>query len=244
MDQHSLKELTTNGLISNDRTGTTSTIRMSSNDILENPAELLREVRESFIIDQDIESLLNIDGKMEQIRARSQDKLRDKKTEISRLEMQLRASESRVQSLSQDLNQIKGESQDLVGQSDVVDFVKELDTLEQSIVDLRSDLDVRVTKFVEGNRATSSDEPLFDQQVSSEKALDKQGQSEMLLDPEAKANLLKLKLYRSLLIFIDDVNNQVMIEGNENEINTLPLDDDLSDFFRTKYIWDRMRASR
>lgn len=244
MDQHSLKELTTNGLISNDTTGTTSTIRMSSNDILENPAELLREVRESFIIDQDIESLLNIDGKMEQIRARSQDKLRDKKTEISRLEMQLRASESRVQSLSQDLNQIKGESQDLVGQSDVVDFVKELDTLEQSIVDLRSDLDVRVTKFVEGNRATSSDEPLFDQQVSSEKALDKQAQSEMLLDPEAKANLLKLKLYRSLLIFIDDVNNQVMIEGNENEINTLPLDDDLSDFFRTKYIWDRMRASR
>lgn len=211
---------------------------MSNNGLLENPADLLREVRESFIIDHDVESLLTIDGKMEQIRTKSQEKLRDKKLEISRLETQLQNSESRVNSLSKDLNQIKDESQDLVSNNDVVDFVKELDELEQSIVDLRSNLGEKVAKFVQGSETSSNGQSLI-----SEETLNKEVQSDILQDPEARADLLKLKLYRSLQIFIDDVNHQVMIEGNDNEINTLTLDDDLSDYFRTKYIWDRMKAS-
>lgn len=212
---------------------------MSNNGLLENPAELLREVRESFIIEQDVESLFTIDKKIEQIKTKSQEKLRDKKLEISRLEGQLKDSESRVESLNSNLSQIKKESQDLVGKNHVVDFVKELDELEQSIVDMRSELNEKVSKFVQESQSSSSNNIL-----GSEGPQDEELQSESLLDPQVKADLLKLKLYRSLQVFIDDVNGQVMIEGKNNEINTLPLDDEFSDYFKTKYIWERVTTSR
>lgn len=210
---------------------------MSTNNLLENPADLLREVRENFIIEQDVESLAAIDEKANQIKIKSQDELRRNKMEISNMEMQLKSSETKVNSLMKELAQVKDESQDLMGKNDLLSFVQELDELEQSVVQLRSDLDQRIVKLVHKNSPPVADE-------ASEQLIDEEERKDTLQDPVARANILKLKLYRSLGLVIDDVNSQVFIEKNDSEIDTLPLDNDLSDYFRTKYIWDRIKANR
>ncbi|QLL30541.1 hypothetical protein HG536_0A03590 [Torulaspora globosa] len=212
---------------------------MSNNNLLENPADLLRQVRENFIIEQDVESLAAIDEKASQIKAKSQEELRRSKMEISNLELQLKSKETRIGVLVNELAQVKDESQDLMGKNDLLSFVKQLDELEQSVVQLRSELDERIVTLVKGQRSstTASEQP-------SGELIDDEERKDILRDTVARANILKLKLYRSLGLVIDDANGQVFIEKDNSEIDTLPLDNDLSDFFRTKYIWDRIKANR
>uniref|UniRef100_UPI0000D894C2 Hypothetical 24.6 kDa protein in ILV2-ADE17 intergenic region n=1 Tax=Saccharomyces cerevisiae TaxID=4932 RepID=UPI0000D894C2 len=58
---------------------------------------------------------------------------------------------------------------------------------------------------------------------------------------EANENILKLKLYRSLGVILDLENDQVLINRkNDGNIDILPLDNNLSDFYKTKYIWERL----
>lgn len=215
---------------------------MSNNDLLENPADLLREVRNNFMIEQDLNSLMNIDRKIEEIRSKSQEELRNKKIEISKLNIQLDTSTSKVDTLKTDLDRIKEESQELVGQNEIVDYVKELDELEQSIVSLRSQLDERIIQLVKSGRS-STDESSLD---LSPKAvvIDHEEETEILNDPASRANLLKLRLYRSMGVVLDEDNNQVLVEGNDNAVDVLPLNDDLSDYFKTKFIWDRIKTKR
>lgn len=209
---------------------------MSNNNLLENPADLLRQVRENFIIEQDVESLAAIDEKASQIKARSQEELRRSKMEISNLELQVKSKETKIGDLVNELAQVKDKSQDLIEKNDLLSFVKQLDELEQSVVQLRSELDERIVTLVKGKRPSASEQP--------DELIDDEERNDILRDPVARANILKLKLYRSLGLVIDDANGQVFVEKDNSEIDTLPLDNDLSDFFRTKYIWDRIRANR
>lgn len=218
---------------------------MSTNNLLENPAELLREVRENFIIEQDVDTLAAIDEKASQIKTKSRNELRKNQLRISELDTQLKSREDRIAVLMKELAQVKDESQSLVGENNLLGFVKELDDLEQSVVQLRSALDKKIVTLVKGNRASSSPTAgeLFDS-PPAEELIDEEERKDTLQDPEARANLLKLKLYRSLGLVIDDVNSQVFIEKENSEIDMLPLNNEFSDFFMTKYIWDRIKADR
>lgn len=215
---------------------------MSNNELLENPADLLKEVRENFMIEQDVNSLINIDRKIEEIQSRSQEELRSKKTDISKLHIQLDTSTSKVDALKTDLDRIKDESQELVGQNEVVDYVKELDELEQSIVSLRSQLDERIVHLVRSGRSSTGGSSLDQSPIAV--VIDPEEEIEIINNPASRANLLKLKLYRSMGVVLDEDNNQVLIEGNDNAIDVLPLNDDISDFFKTKFIWDRIKTKR
>ncbi|QLQ78107.1 hypothetical protein HG537_0A03540 [Torulaspora globosa] len=209
---------------------------MCNNNLLENPADLLRQVRENFIIEQDVESLAAIDEKTSQIKTKLQEKLRRSKMEISSLELQVKSKETKISDLLNELAQVKDESQDLMGKNDLLSFVKQLDELEQSVVQLRSDLDERIVTLVKGKRSPS--------EQPCDELIDEEERKDIIGDPIARANILKLKLYRSLGVVIDDTNGQIFIEKDNSEIDTLPLDNDLSDFFTTKYIWDRIKANR
>lgn len=215
---------------------------MSNNDLLENPADLLREVRNNFMIEQDLNSLMNIDRKIEEIRSKSQEELRNKKIEISKLNIQLDTSTSKVDTLKTDLDRIKEGSQELVGQNEIVDYVKELDELEQSIVSLRSQLDERIIQLVKSGRSSTGESSL--DRSPKGVVIDHEEEIEILNDPASRANLLKLRLYRSMGIVLDEDNNQVLVEGNDNAVDVLPLNDDLSDYFKTKFIWDRIKTKR
>ncbi|GCE97115.1 kinetochore-associated Ndc80 complex subunit spc24 [Zygosaccharomyces mellis] len=203
---------------------------MASNELLENPAELLRQVRENFIIQDDVAAIEGIDEKLNQIRSQSRQKLNSKGNEIATLESQLEVENGLVNELNSSLEQMRQESQELASQKQIVDYVKELDELEQSIVSMRSELDEKIVKLVRDSRDQDSPES--------------SGESELLQDPVAKANILKLKLYRSMGVIIDEENDQVLIKDSNNEVDVLPIDGDLSDFFKTKFIWEKISKAK
>lgn len=199
---------------------------MVSNELLENPAELLRQVRENFIIQDDVAAIHGIDDKLNQVRSQSKQKLHSREDEISKLESELTAGNDRIKELTTSLDRRRRESQELASQRQIVDYVKELDELEQSIVSMRSELDEKIVRLVKDTRDQDS--------------LESSDESEVLQDPVARANILKLKLYRSMGVVIDEENGQVLIRDSNDEVDTLPIDSDLSDFFKTKFIWEKI----
>ncbi|CAR29925.1 hypothetical protein ZYGR_0AD06160 [Zygosaccharomyces rouxii] len=203
---------------------------MASNELLENPAELLRQVRENFIIQEDVAAIGGIDEKLDQIQAQSRQKLASKEGEISTLESQLKTENDQVNELTTSLDRVRQESQELASQRQIVDYVKELDELEQSIVSMRSELDEKIVKLVKDTRDQDSSES--------------PDESQLLQDPVARANILKLKLYRSMGVIIDQENGQVLIKDPNNDVDILPIDSDLSDFFKTKFIWEKISKSK
>nr|7KDF_C Chain C, Spc24 [Saccharomyces cerevisiae] len=61
------------------------------------------------------------------------------------------------------------------------------------------------------------------------------------LDVIKEESEARLKLYRSLGVILDLENDQVLINRkNDGNIDILPLDNNLSDFYKTKYIWERL----
>lgn len=203
---------------------------MTSNELLESPAELLRQVRENFIIQEDVDAIGGIDSKLDEIRLQSRQKLGSKEDEISTLNTQLEAENAQVNDLATSLSQMRQESQELASQRQIVDYVKELDELEQSIVSMRSELDEKIVQLVKDTK----------DEDSSETADEKQ----LLQDPVTRANVLKLKLYRSMGVIIDEENGQVLIKNPHNEVDILPIDSDLSSFFKTKFIWEKISKSK
>ncbi|AQZ16140.1 SPC24 (YMR117C) [Zygosaccharomyces parabailii] len=199
---------------------------MANNELLENPAELLREVRENFMIQQDVDSIANIDDKINQIHSKSLAKLKAKNIDVQSLHSQYEKERKLVDELSLESDKFRQESQELASQRQVVDYVKELDELEQSIVLMRGQLDEKIIQLVRDSRDQEKKE--FPEE------------SMILSDPIAKANILKLKLYRSMGVVVDEEKGQVLIKGNENEVNILPIDNDFSDFFKTKFIWEKI----
>ncbi|CDF88982.1 ZYBA0S03-06414g1_1 [Zygosaccharomyces bailii CLIB 213] len=199
---------------------------MANNELLENPAELLREVRENFMIQQDVDSIANIDDKINQIHSKSLAKLKAKNIDVQSLHSQYEKERKLVDELSLESDKFRQESQELASQRQVVDYVKELDELEQSIVLMRGQLDEKIIQLVRDSR--------------DQKKKEFPEESMILSDPIAKANILKLKLYRSMGVVVDEEKGQVLIKGNENEVNILPIDNDFSDFFKTKFIWEKI----
>lgn len=213
-------------------------------DLLENPAELLREVRDNFIIQGDVESIGNIDRKINEIRKKTQDHNRDTRIEITKLGVQVETKNSKIEELEVDLGRIKEDSQELVDENEIIDYVNELDDLEKNIVSLRSQLDERIVKYVKEERSISKEALLdeTDKPLNETLNIEEKDAIEIMSHPIVRANILKLKLYRSMGVIIDEDNNQVLIETVENKVDALPLDDDISDFFKTKYIWERIQS--
>ncbi|CAI5033038.1 CGH_1_HP_G0103920.mRNA.1.CDS.1 [Saccharomyces cerevisiae] len=54
-------------------------------------------------------------------------------------------------------------------------------------------------------------------------------------------NILKLKHHRSLGVILDLENDQVLINRkNDGNIDILPMIITSTDFYKTKYIWERL----
>lgn len=217
-------------------------------NLLENPADLLRDVRDNFIIEEDVESILNIDKRIDEMRNKSHQNTESKKIEVAKLSVQLESRNSKISELQAAMERIKAESEELASQHEIVDYVDELDELEKSIISLRCQLDERIVTFVKNERSMSNDLTLGSPNVPVTQieglAATTDDTAEIMNDPIARANILKLKLYRTMGLIIDEDTNQVIIETADNKVETLPLDDDLSDFFKTKYIWQRIQSRK
>ena len=201
---------------------------MSVNELVENPADLLREVRENFIIQQDVDSLETIDKQVTRLSDLAKEKLNSNRIEISKYSSQLESQNLNLSTLNENLNRVKQESEQFVPQEELDRNLKDLEQLETRAKDLRKEMDLKILKLVKIEKT-------IEEATTIEETIDD------LNDPITKANILKLKMYRSMGVIADTDNNQILIDMGNGELDILPLDNNLSGYFITKYIWGKMK---
>lgn len=203
---------------------------MSEDQFLEDPSSLLQETRSNFSITNDTESLDRISSNLTQLQSTVKEKLVTKQRRVNQLQVDFEAFQSVVETLEDKRKGLMSDAEQQNKNDALLKLVDEMEKLEQELVTMRSELDQGMGQLIRG--------PLADLETEDEEQNSEQEPEDLTL----RANILKLKLYRSLGVILDTDNNQALIrQGNdESKLDVLPLEDDLSDYFKTKYIWDRL----
>lgn len=203
---------------------------MSEDQFLEDPSSLLQETRSNFSITNDTESLDRISSNLTQLQSTVKEKLVTKQRRVDQLQVDFEAFQSVVETLEDKRKGLMSDAEQQNKNDALLKLVDEMEKLEQELVTMRSELDQGMGQLIRG--------PLADLETEDEEQNSEQEPEDLTL----RANILKLKLYRSLGVILDTDNNQALIrQGNdESKLDVLPLEDDLSDYFKTKYIWDRL----
>ncbi|CAI4048333.1 kinetochore-associated Ndc80 complex subunit SPC24 SKDI_13G2470 [Saccharomyces kudriavzevii IFO 1802] len=206
-------------------------------NLLDSPVEFLKEVRESFNIQQDVDAMRRIRHDLDIIREESEAKIADEKSTVSESNRKLNAERINVAKLEGDLEYTNEEGNEFGSRDDLVKLFKDLDGLERNIVSLRSELDEKMKLYIKDSEIVSTS----DGSEINPRMIESEMEDQSGITSEANENILKLKLYRSLGVILDLENNQVLISRkNDGNIDVLPLDDSLSDYYKTKYIWERL----
>ncbi|AET40490.1 kinetochore-associated Ndc80 complex subunit SPC24 Ecym_6094 [Eremothecium cymbalariae DBVPG len=201
-------------------------------DVLENPAELLRQTRQNFSISHDLQLLSASEENLKRISHRTQQLQSKSAQELSFLQSQLNERSKAMDAIratqaseSQHLNTLM-QSQELITLS------KDLEQLENQIIEIRNELDQGMSQLLQSSDISTASS-IADIEKETQKALQ---------SPEVQTNLLKLQLFSSLGVLLDTEHNQALIERGDNAgIDTITLEDSsLSPYFRTKYVWDRL----
>lgn len=203
---------------------------MSEDQFLEDPSSLLQETRSNFSITNDTESLDRISSNLTQLQSTVKEKLVTKQRQVDQLQVDFETFQSVVETLEDKRKGLMSDTEQQNKNDALLKLVDEMEKLEQELVTMRSELDQGMGQLIRG--------PLADLETEDEGQNSEQEPEDLTL----RANILKLKLYRSLGVILDTDNNQALIrQGNdESKLDVLPLEDDLSDYFKTKYIWDRL----
>lgn len=203
---------------------------MSEDQFLEDPSSLLQETRSNFSITNDTESLDRISSNLTQLQSTVKEKLVTKQRQVDQLQVDFETFQSVVETLEDKRKGLMSDAEQQNKNDALLKLVDEMEKLEQELVTMRSELDQGMGQLIRG--------PLADLETEDEGQNSEQEPEDLTL----RANILKLKLYRSLGVILDTDNNQALIrQGNdESKLDVLPLEDDLSDYFKTKYIWDRL----
>lgn len=203
---------------------------MSEDQFLEDPSSLLQETRSNFSITNDTESLDRISSNLTQLQSTVKEKLVTKQRQVHQLQVDFETFQSVVETLEDKRKGLMSDAEQQNKNDALLKLVDEMEKLEQELVTMRSELDQGMGQLIRG--------PLADLETEDKGQNSEQEPEDLTL----RANILKLKLYRSLGVILDTDNNQALIrQGNdESKLDVLPLEDDLSDYFKTKYIWDRL----
>lgn len=203
---------------------------MSEDQFLEDPSSLLQETRSNFSITNDTESLDRISSNLTQLQSTVKEKLVTKQRQVHQLQVDFETFQSVVETLEDKRKGLMSDAEQQSKNDALLKLVDEMEKLEQELVTMRSELDQGMGQLIRG--------PLADLETEDKGQNSEQEPEDLTL----RANILKLKLYRSLGVILDTDNNQALIrQGNdESKLDVLPLEDDLSDYFKTKYIWDRL----
>ncbi|AAS53574.1 AFR203Cp [Eremothecium gossypii ATCC 10895] len=196
-------------------------------DVLENPADLLRQTRENFSIAHDLQLLNATEENLRRLMQRTQQLEAKGAQELSELQAQQTERAQAAEAMRAEKETQAQHLQALTHSQDLVRLANELEELEQQLVSLRAELDEGMTQLLQTSEPTAAFQGDAEHEQQS---------------PEVQTNLLKLQLYSSLGVTLDTEHNQALIErGDAAGIDLIALEDDsLSPFFRTKYVWDRL----
>lgn len=195
--------------------------------------ELLKELNENFVIEEDLNALKVIKINTKQIRDTARINLEHKQKKIQDTENNIRMLEKEIDRLSSVIDKLKAEQEQFAVTHQLDKTLKSIDVLENQVRKMRNELDLKIEKFVKEHdrsikTSSENDTPVED-------------------DINASSKILQLKLYRSLGVILDSEHQQVLIETkdpltNDNLMDVLPLGEDLSETFVTKYIWDKLQC--
>ncbi|SCW00698.1 LAFE_0C09978g1_1 [Lachancea fermentati] len=194
---------------------------MSQEQLLEDAPNLIRETRSNFSISNDTELLVSIETNLSELQKLVHENINAREQEVEHLERTMGKSEGKVSLLRERFQEISSNLQQHEVQDSLLKLAQELEELEQKLVSMRSEMDRGMEKLVKSDSNRELEETLEQQ------------------EPDSRANILKLQLYRSMGVILDTDNNQALVRKGD-DVDVLPLNDELSDFFKTKYIWDRI----
>lgn len=194
---------------------------MSQEQLLEDAPNLIRETRSNFSISNDTELLVSIETNLGELQKLVHENINAREQEVEHLERTMGKSEGKVSLLRERFQEISSNLQQHEVQDSLLKLAQELEELEQKLVSMRSEMDRGMEKLVKSDSNRELEETLEQQ------------------EPDSRANILKLQLYRSMGVILDTDNNQALVRKGD-DVDVLPLNDELSDFFKTKYIWDRI----
>ena len=215
----------------------------------------LRNCRETLQSNATGTALSVLDTAYENIEKETTSFLHTKQQELAELQQRLTNELDTSNTLKRELSEIQNSPGASHENSKLSTYVKELQLLEEEIAELRKQNNDKVNNLVE-----TPDIP--EQRLKKEEAyppgypIQSKGEveedlpmQEVLDDPKARANILKLELFRSLGVIINPKSNQALVCGSEH-VDILPLIDrehggssSLSlNNSKTQYIWERIGA--
>ncbi|SCV00485.1 LAMI_0G05380g1_1 [Lachancea mirantina] len=198
---------------------------MSGDQLLDDPAGLIRETRQNFSISGDLNSLSSIEKSLKQLREFVQEQLEQKTGEVDHLASMASKSESRISLLDSELAEVAGTELNGGKKEELDEIKKELEKLEVKLRASKTELDAKMQELVKEDT----------QRVEIGNSSD---------NADVRLEILKLQLYRSLGVNLDIKNRQALIQRPDGQgtdgVDFLPLDGELSEFFKTKFVWDRI----
>ncbi|CCK70491.1 kinetochore-associated Ndc80 complex subunit SPC24 KNAG_0E02300 [Huiozyma naganishii CBS 8797] len=228
-------------------------------------------VQDSFQIDRDLEVIDGTYNTLGEIETLISSQKQQKGDALDQLTTSIADLNDQLHQLRQDVSRLQLESQRYNNKEQLFrENARELESLELENVQLKDSNDTVMNQLIElagynenghmGGPPTALEEE----------------ENAILSDPVARANLLRLQLYRSLGVSLDVSSNQLFIASGggpafqtdtpqtqpgsqtggqtgsqpssqpggpaatETKIDALSLDDDYSDFYKTKFIWGKI----
>lgn len=147
--------------------------------------------------------------------------------------------------LNKELAQLKKDTESILRQDQLTDLIKELDTIEKENLEMKNRNDKHIHELADIYRVNAD----TDNGANSNESInmivcnEEEETKKILADPTARANILKLKLFRSLGVVIDIKTEQVFIEELD-KLDILKLNEGYSKYFTTKYLWERIKINK
>lgn len=224
---------------------------------LQETIDLLKSTREGFSITEDVTILNHINSTVKKMEQKFNDNEKKQKKELQHLEEEIQTTQFDIDSLQEKIKLLEAEMKQYDDTDQVFSqYAKDIELLQTQNLQLKQEIEDLIQQLIDINDGkdildtTGSTDPAETDardQNDTAAGVDKASQNvslemsdDKLLDPAVRLNLLQLKLYRSLGVIIDSKTNQVFIKHGDSSVDVLSLDDNYSDYYKTKFIWDRL----
>lgn len=207
---------------------------------LANSVESLKNLRESFNTNNIRGSFNIIEEATKSIEEQSTEYIQQGIANLEKLKQKVSSQKLKLDLLTKELSDLDHEANMMINQDNLIELVNELDSIEKENLQLKNKNDKRVNELAETYKSNEIDDKGIINQI--DQAEDEEAQK-ILEDPVSRANILKLKLFRSLGVIVDTNSKQVFIEHSD-KLDVLSLNEGYSDYFKTKYIWERIKLNK
>jgi len=169
--------------------------------------------------------------------------LKEEEETLFKLQKKVKEQQETVESLNRELLKLKEDTDSILQQDKLMDLVAELDFIEKKNLQVKNSNDKRINELADQYNKDGENSQTPIDTINLIDRDENEAAQKILEDPVSRANILKLKLFRSLGVVIDVKAEQVFIEESD-KLDVLMLNEGYSNYFKTKYIWERIKTNK